>query len=185
LAASGGVTTADNSTLLALVCVATILIWVFAVLFILRHRRQKQKEQRAKILVSAASGDLMFGPGGGSPGSDGTTGGEIDPTTGEIRLYRTGEGGDADMAGMPSVFTGLRQNPMFGDLGEPRPSSGYLDGPELGMGDGDSLGDLSDFDDADFEAFADSLLDGAFICAIPLFLLPTCFAALPSPMLQL
>jgi len=57
-------------------------------------------------------------------------------------------------ARMPDMWTGARTNPMFtpnffetlGDLGSEHSED-------------DSLGDLSEFEDADFEAFADSLLD--------------------------
>lgn len=51
------------------------------------------------------------------------SGGEIDPETGELTLYKTnpGMGGGADntgeLSGMPSVWSGVRLNPLLGGLG--------------------------------------------------------------------
>ena len=52
---------------------------------------------------------------------------------------------------MPGMWGGQRQNPMLAFGMEP--------GSPPGDSDEDSLGNLSEFEDADFEAFADSLLD--------------------------
>jgi len=190
LQASGrGVSTSDNSLLIALVVIATMLIWVAVILVLLRQRRQRQQIERAKLMVLAHQGDLLFGDPEPMRKDDGFSGGEIDPETGELRLYKGNDDGD-DLAGMPSMWSGLRQNPVFGDLGAlgGQLPDGYIDGEDL---DDDSLGDLSDFDDGDFEvsllghasqhhttlhrflspsphpvprscaqAFADSLLDG-------------------------
>jgi hypothetical protein len=56
---------------------------------------------------------------------------------------------------MPNVWLGSRTNPLF--------SAGLTglahEEDQDGSSYGDSLGDLSDFEDADFEAFADSLLE--------------------------
>ena len=99
------------------------------------------------------------------------SGGEIDPVTGEMTLFKTTTGAMIEdeppslherEARLPSLWLGARTNPLFStglnDLGPDQDDiDGYLD--NFGGSDGDSLGDLSDFEDADFEAFADSLLD--------------------------
>lgn len=133
------------------------MIWIVVILVLLRQRRQRQQLERAKLMVLAHQGDLLFGDPEPMQKGDEFAGGEIDPETGELRLFRAGGNGQeaSELAGMPSIWSGLRNNPMFGDLGEDTPAEGYIDGDEL---EEDSLGDLSDFDDADFEVCARILL---------------------------
>lgn len=175
----------DSSLLIALVIVGTLLIWIVVILVLLRQRRQKQQLERAKLMVLAHQGDLLFGDPEPMSREDAFSGGEIDPETGEIRLYRTDEDG-VKMQGMPSMWSGMRNNPMFGDLGEDHDGEGYIDGEEL---DEDSLGELSDFDDADFEVSVqrDAILSHlCFLCRMfahtPTTSLADCFSR-PLPCL--
>lgn len=87
------------------------------------------------------------------------SGGEVGED-GQLKLYRGADGAaeagseqpadplQAWQRRMPAMWANVRSNPLLGrDEGEGEAE------------DGGSLGDLSDFDEADFEAFADSLLD--------------------------
>ena len=127
-----------------------ICIWVLLIAMLLRYYRQHQQLTRAKLMVIAHQGDIAFGtPEPMTKPGDEFSGGEIDPLTGQITYFKEGSGEleatnlgiDARM--MPSLWA-TRSNPLM--------DNGSDD-------DQDSLGNLSDFEDADFEAFADSLLD--------------------------
>eukprot|EP00041_Stephanoeca_diplocostata_P039524 m.1633890 g.1633890 ORF g.1633890 m.1633890 type:complete len:3678 (+) comp25412_c0_seq2:994-12027(+) len=124
---------------------AVLLCWILAVLLILRGR--KNKEDLSSSNAFPIGGDIAFGASVEMQ-RNAFQGGEVDPETGEIKLFNTGadDSTDADMSNM-------RVNPIINLL----PQS-VLDDSNNGAGDDDSLGDLSDFDEADFEEFADSLL---------------------------
>jgi hypothetical protein len=159
-----------SSGLVALFAVVSVLIWALLVVLFLRYQKQRKQLLSVRLLVSAHQGDVQFG----TPepmtkeGAGGFSGGEIDPVTGEMTLYKTGPnaGGepvvDPETAlapwdpRMPNVWGGQRANPMAFAMGGASPGGIIAGGDD---GDDDSLGNLSDFEDADFEAFADSLLD--------------------------
>lgn len=124
---------------------AVLLCWILAVLLVLRGR--KQKEDLSSSNAFPIGGDIAFGASVEMQ-RDAVEGGQVDPFTGEIKLFTTGgdDGTDGDMSN-------IRVNPIINLL----PQS-VLDESNTGIGDDDSLGDLSDFDEADFEEFADSLL---------------------------
>jgi len=157
------------------------IIWMIILMLILRYRRQQKQLINAKLLVLANQGDVQFGTpepmhkdvGGGF------SGGEIDPVTGEMTLYKN-SGMDVDEGSMnpesllaaddsrlPGMWGGQRANPlMLGGFGVDMGGMGGMgmggDFDDVSEDDSeglDSLGNLSDFEDADFEAFADSLLD--------------------------
>lgn len=150
--------------------VGALVIWVLLLLLVVRNRRIKENLKRTKLMVLAHQGDLMFGtPEPMHKEGLMFTGGEIDPVTGELTLYKTAGAGDgpidlrADEARMPDVWGGARANPLMGMSGMfNMDDQDFLDGyADVRASDSDdSLGNLSEFDDADFEAFADSLLDG-------------------------
>lgn len=133
---------------------AAIFIWILLIVLALRYRSQRQKLRRAKMMVIAHQGDIAFGtPEPMTKGTeDGFTGGEIDPVTGQVTMFKQGAELEADGSMMPGMWGGQRQNPMhmFGIDQQPAAATDS---------DEDSLGNLSEFEDADFEAFADSLLD--------------------------
>lgn len=178
---------ADNSQAMSTGAIAgfaagAAIIWMIILMLILRYRRQRKQLVNAKLLVLASQGDVQFGTpepmhkdiGGGF------SGGEIDPVTGEMTLYKTGMDVDegsmnpesllaADETRLPSMWGGQRANPLMlggfggadmglglGGMGGGLDFDGGSDDDSEGL---DSLGNLSDFEDADFEAFADSLLD--------------------------
>ena len=146
--------------------IGCILIWILLVVVVLRIQKQRKQLIDAKLLVLAHQGDIQFGtPEPMQKELDGAfTGGEIDPITGEMTLYKNTTGSDVDEGAaakaedslapwdprLPSVWSGQRANPMLFNLDMNQDDD---------SGGEDSLGDLSDFEDADFEAFADSLLD--------------------------
>jgi len=156
-----------SSGAIAGLAVGCILIWILLVLVVLRIQKQRKQLIDAKLLVLAHQGDVQFGtPEPMHKELEGQfTGGEIDPITGEMTLYKNTEEeadtGDSLQTAedslapwdtrLPSVWSGQRANPMMFNL-----DMGDAGGASEGE---DSLGDLSDFEDADFEAFADSLLD--------------------------
>lgn len=164
----------ESTARIASYVAAAIIVWIAIIVLVVRHHRQQKALQHAKMLVIAHQGDLMFGTPEPMRKDDNIfSGGEIDPVTGEMTLFKTTTGaviedeppslheGDARL---PSLWLGARTNPLFStglnDLGPDQDDlDEYLDGSLYGGSDGDSLGDLSDFEDADFEAFADSLLD--------------------------
>jgi len=118
---------------------AVLLCWVIAMIVVVRHRRRKDTQ----TLVSPAnpmSGDVVLVSADGEP----ITGGVV-TETGAVATFSGEEQQDAAMHN-------VRFNPMtaFANLQD----AGLMDPPE----ENDSLGDLSDFDEADFEEFADSLL---------------------------
>lgn len=139
------------------ISVAAVVVWILLILVLLRYHRQRVKLQRAKMMVIAHQGDIQFGDPElmAKGGDDSFTGGEIDPATGEITLYKTGGQPIIDSLApgtvrMPAVWGGNRANPIAGV---------FADVDADADADADSLGNLSEFEDADFEAFADSLLD--------------------------
>jgi len=155
-----------SSGAIAGLAVGCILIWILLVLVVLRIQKQRKQLIDAKLLVLAHQGDVQFGtPEPMHKELEGQfTGGEIDPITGEMTLYKNTEEtdpGDSLQTAedslapwdtrLPSMWSGQRANPMMFNLD-------MGDAGEASEGE-DSLGDLSDFEDADFEAFADSLLD--------------------------
>lgn len=116
---------------------AVLLCWVVALIFVVRHRKRKE----AETLVTPAfpvSGDVFT-----TSGDDTAIQGGMVTDEGTVRMFGEGE----EDAAMHNV----RFNPMtaLADLQH----AGLMD-----EDDNDSLGDLSDFDEADFEEFADSLL---------------------------
>jgi hypothetical protein len=153
-----------------------IIIWMIILMLVVRYRRQQKQLISAKLLVLANQGDVQFGtPEPMQKELGGFSGGEIDPVTGEMTLYKTGMDVDegsidaesalaASEARMPSMWGGQRANPMmmngFGGGGHGMGGMDFdMDESEDDSEGLDSLGNLSDFEDADFEAFADSLLD--------------------------
>lgn len=141
-----------DATTLAFSVVA-LVIWILLIILALRYRRQRQKLRRAKMMVIAHQGDIAFGTPEpmAKSGDDGFTGGEIDPVTGQVTMFKQSGELENENSMMPGLWGGQRQNPMVmlgmgNDIGD-------------GDSDNDSLGNLSEFEDADFEAFADSLLD--------------------------
>jgi hypothetical protein len=149
---------------------ALSLILIFGVVY--KVKGDKKKREQALLLVMASQGDVVFGApvpmhGKGGPFS----GGEIDPVTGEMVLYKN-QGLDAAVeldpelalgAGtvrLPNMWGGQRANPLLmGALGTALGIADDDGDTSDEDADADSLGNLSDFEDADFEAFADSLLD--------------------------
>ena len=130
---------------------------------------------RARDIVLGTHGDLTFGkpepmsnfmnPNFEAPA---TTGGEIDPETGEMVLFGAGTGNDAGMptdqyftvgtggnGAMPMTWGGLKGNPLFGKSWDGDGSA------ETGTSAEVALDDLSDFEEEDFESFADSLLESS------------------------
>jgi hypothetical protein len=147
----------------------SIFIWILLVVVFVRYQRQNKKfKLHSDMVVTAVTGDVEFSTpeamrkelAGGE-----FSGGEVDPVTGQITMYKTGgaDMGDPNVAmspldaRMPAVWSGQRSNPMTFGMSDLNDESGG--GDDGGEGDDDSLGNLSDFEDADFEAFADSLLD--------------------------
>ena len=118
------------------------------------------------------------------------SGGEIDPITGEIIMTRKSarlEGnrfsltqqaetqfGAAFGQGDNTVFNTVNQNPLFSggnsEMGASQQEvDEYLETDVVRGADGaSSIGSLSDFDEADFEDFADSLLAESALTDIPL-----------------
>jgi hypothetical protein len=149
---------------------ALSMILIFGIVY--KVKADKQKKEQALLLVMASQGDVVFGApvpmhGKGGPFS----GGEIDPVTGEMVLYKN-QGLDAAVeldpelalgAGtvrLPNMWGGQRANPLLmGALGTALGIADDDGDTSDEDADADSLGNLSDFEDADFEAFADSLLD--------------------------
>lgn len=155
-----------------------MLLWVIVVLVALRYRRNSKSLLRARDIVLGTHGDLTFGkpepmssfmnPNFEAPA---TTGGEIDPETGEMVLFGAGTGNDAGMptdqyftvgtggnGAMPMTWGGLKGNPLFGKS----PMDWDGDGStETGTPAEVGLDDLSDFEEEDFESFADSLLESS------------------------
>ena len=147
-AAEGG---DDDLGLILGFSLGAICIWILLIAMLLRYYKQHQKLQRAKLMVIAHQGDIAFGtPEPMTKAGNEFSGGEIDPLTGKVTFFKEGSGEleamnmgiDARM--MPSLWA-TRNNPLMDNNSDDD--------------DQDSLGNLSDFEDADFEAFADSLLD--------------------------
>eukprot|EP00040_Diaphanoeca_grandis_P034372 m.212910 g.212910 ORF g.212910 m.212910 type:complete len:1258 (-) comp33137_c0_seq1:546-4319(-) len=147
----------DNLAVVLGFSLGALCIWVILIALVLRFYRQRKQLKRAKMMVIAHQGDIQFGdPEPMVTQTDGSVvGGEIDPLTGQMTLYKDGMEVE-DPIGiqdrmMPGMWGGQRGNPILNMLGDDED----LDESD----DDDSLGNLSDFEDADFEAFADSLLD--------------------------
>jgi hypothetical protein len=146
--------------------------WIVSVVVIIRYRKHHLRETIVKEMMggpaTAGAGDVMFDdPGGFHPLSiqaqlagDGLGGGGfVDSETGDVVMhheadeYLTMKDGQAfnPLDGLPTDMAETDMDALLGTTIEYNAMGGDDDLS-------DSLGDLSDFDDADFEEFADSLL---------------------------
>lgn len=136
-------------------------------LLILHNRRNKKALINARAIVLSTHGDLTFGsPAPMRQNTFEMIGGEIDPVTGQMKLFGDMDNGgtvtsrtDAwHAAALPQMFGGVKGNPLFGNEGQAssHQSDEYTDErPDLTF----MLDNLDDFEEEDFESFADSLLN--------------------------
>jgi hypothetical protein len=172
----------DRASIIIVVATLCMFLWMFIILVILRYRRNTKSLERARNMVLGTHGDLTFGAPtplrrGNVVMNDLFAGGEIDPDTGEMTLFGGspgpevgGDGGGggnmiADLWGsgagaMPAAWGGVKGNPLFNATsdGSNSQSDGYLTANPDSIDGDDDLGDLDNFEEADFESFADSLL---------------------------
>jgi len=133
-------------------------------LFYLQHRKDSHTLQNTADLVMSDKMNIAFGTP--EPMRANFSGGEVDPITGEMKMFGgdDSKGGvqetsfDAEMWQQTIGRNGMRSNPLFSPLDQDS---------EIGLGDyiatepadeAGSVDSLSDFDELDFENFADSLL---------------------------
>ena len=152
-----------------IVAILIAVCWLLVMLYYLRHRRQSHTlENTAAMIIGDKMDNISFG----TPEPfrkelltmNNFSGGEVDPVTGEMKVYgedaKTGEVKetkfDAGVWERTVGRNGLRENPLFSPLDQEQESSigDYVEVNDK-EGDDDSL---SDFDEMDFENFADSLL---------------------------
>ena len=171
----------SGSSIIILVASMCMCLWVFIVLVILRYRRNTKSLERARNMVLGTHGDLTFGAPEPLRRNKMTVmnelfaGGEIDPETGVMNIYGATpgpEGGGGNMTddlwgtgagAMPSAWGGVKGNPLFNindatTDGSNSQSDGYLTAHPDSLDGDDVLADLDNFEEADFESFADSLL---------------------------
>lgn len=161
------------ATLIIAIVVPCFALWVLVFALVIKYKRRTAALSAARAMVLNQE-DLAFGQpqpmrqDGGMFG-----GGEIDPETGDLKLYG---GADEDFStlerkraeargalgawegrtGMPSMWGGVRANPLYATpAGAPRADQAEM---EAFFDGEDSLGDMEEFSDADFDTFADSLL---------------------------
>ena len=115
-----------STTIIGAFAGGAALILLVLILLVARYRRQKQQLRNARMMVLASQGDVTFGtpePLHKEPEKSMFAGGEVDPETGEISLYKTTttviEGknlGDYSDARLPSVWGGKRSNPLYAGM---------------------------------------------------------------------
>jgi hypothetical protein len=168
--ASGGLTAAQQALIVA--ASVMILLWFIAVVIVFRYRRRSTSlAEHRKIVLGQDK--LSFGTpeplrknlndmfSGGEIDMDGRMtlyGAELNTARSDVRETEFGQNAEGVGASLPT-YGNVRANPLFLNQGGTEDGSGMVDIYD-GNGDGaESIGDLSDFEEADFEAFADSLLD--------------------------
>lgn len=167
-----------SMTMILALSAAVLVVLLIVLLLLLRYRRQRKQLKAARMMVLAHNGDVAFGtpePMRKEPAKSLFAGGEIDPETGEMTLYKTStkttiEGknlADYSDARLPSVWGGKRSNPLlmglnnFGLDEEAQDNSQSEESEEsMSLSDDDSLMDELD-DLSDFETFDERYRSGA------------------------
>ena len=172
----------------------SLLVFIVILVLLLRYQRQRKQLDNARKMVLAHHGDVLFGtpePMRKEPERTVFTGGEIDPETGEVTRFKetttvvddqaTG-GSRVGVAAtskqsldewdtrLPSMFGGLRNNPLYGTSNFPikgRNAAAYQFGRSGGLGGrggGANAGTNVDADDDDDDD--DGLSDATSLASV-------------------
>eukprot|EP00051_Salpingoeca_urceolata_P025110 m.445779 g.445779 ORF g.445779 m.445779 type:complete len:6907 (-) comp20305_c8_seq21:164-20884(-) len=152
-----------STIVIAATAAGSLLILLLLLLLVVRYRRQRQQLRNARLMVLAHQGDVTFGtpePMRKEEDDDVFIGGERDPETGEVTMYKASgaAGGVVDRkdpkqlmddwdSRLPSMWGGLRANPIFATRELPTANDTRMSDSDSEEDDDSLLGDMDDIED--------------------------------------